>query len=664
MTIRFVLIFVSTVIGLMAHQVTHASGRQAVASSPQLLNDFRRVVIADGASKVQRAAADELASYAGRVVGRKLDVITFGKLTADAPGLSFFVGDDVAERVLGKSPKPWKTEEWILRTVPNGLVLAGHDGDTDPWSISTPAGSMLAVYTLLEDHFGVRWFWPGEFGEHVPSRPDATIPVLNERRQPAFEIRSVQLGYSSIYHTPTFHDAERKWARRVRLGWVKSAVFGHSWEAAFDLRKGLTFREHPEWFALVNGKRQPPQMCTTHPEVISRMVDYVLNGKQNIMNISPSDGGGFCECDRCRALDVPGVLAADNKHVQLSDRIFTYANEVARRVREKNPAKGCGMFAYTYYNRPPLKITKLEPNLYLSFVFQSAAHRDPENLRDWRESVAGWQALQAKLVVREGWGNHYYHDLPFLHDRQIIANLAESQRLGFVAAYGEGTKNFAATAPNYWALTHMLWDPQRDATNLMRDFYESAYGPAAKDMEAYFQAYNQALDSNWSKRDRNVDTNLIAYANLIGAWGKLIPREALDEADQHLKAAEAKASPGEYAGRVKFHRFGQDYTRVMWELLGNYRQLAELGVKLDTFTSVVKERRDAPAERDALLQRTYELGEQREQLLLAHRDWAGPDEGLYAFTNDAKIRQWHAAVKAALGIDKPTALTKQSLGKQ
>ena len=77
----------------------------------------------------------------------------------------------------------------------------------------------------------------------------------------------------------------------------------------------------------------------------------------------PSDGGGFCECERCQALDVPGVLAYDHKHVQLSDRIFTYANEVARRVREKNPAKGCGMFAYTYYHKPPLKIAKLAVSL-------------------------------------------------------------------------------------------------------------------------------------------------------------------------------------------------------------------------------------------------------------------------------------------------------------
>ena len=242
----------------------------------------------------------------------------------------------------------------MLRSVPRGLVLAGDDAAGDPWSISTAAGSMLAVYTLLEDHLGVRWFWPGEFGEHVPVNADALVPRLDERRQPAFEIRSVQLGYSSVYHTKVFSDAAKRWARRARLGWVKSAVFGHSWEVAFDLRKGETFKQHPEWFALVNGVRRPPQMCTTHPEVIARMVDYVLAGKQDIMNISPSDGGGFCECERCQALDVPGVLAYDKKHVQLSDRIFTYANEIARRVREKNPAKSCGMSPIT---PGPAKVT-------------------------------------------------------------------------------------------------------------------------------------------------------------------------------------------------------------------------------------------------------------------------------------------------------------------
>ena len=218
-------------------------------------------------------------------------------------------------------------------------------------------------------------------------------------------------------------------------------------------------------------------------------------------------------------------------------------------------------------------------------------------------------------------------------------------------------------APNFWAITHMMWDPKRDTAKVMPDFYQSAYGPVAKEMEAFFGAYSHALDTHWPERDRVVDATGIAYANIIAAWGKLIPNEAIAEAESHLQAAEVKAPAGEYANRVKFHRFGHDYTKVMLQLLSNYKQLSDLGVKME-FASSEKATRDDPAAREALLKRTYDLGEQREQMLLAHRDWAGPDEGLYAFTNDRNIRQWHTNVKKALGIERPTAVSKDTLSRK
>jgi hypothetical protein len=636
------------------------------AQAEQALADFVCVVVADDALPVQKAAAEELAHYIGEITGKELAVISVKEyLLSSQLVTSFFVGDKAAALALGKDVTlgPWKLEEYMLKTVPEGLVLTGSDAEGSPWSTNVSAGSMLAAYTLLDEYLGVHWFWPGDFGESVPKNADAKIPDLDVRKSPSFEIRSIGLGYPSSYHTRVFSDESRKWARRNRLGWVRSAVFGHAWFDAFNLRNDESFKAHPEWFALVNGERRPPQMCTTNPEVIDRMVEHVLEGKQQIMHISPSDGGGFCQCNNCTALDPPGVLSYDGKTTQLSDRIFTYANEIARRVGEKNPDKACGMFAYTFYNKPPLKIEKLEPNLYLSFVYQSAAHRDPENLAEWREKVSGWQKLGAKMVVREGWGNHYYHDMHFLHYDQIISNLSEANDLGFVAAYGEGSKNFASMAPNFWALTRMLWDPARDTEGLMDEYWQAAYGPVAAEMEAFFESYNQALNDNWAKRDRRLPTTGISYANVIGAWRRLIPEAAVAEAEKHIEAAAAKAPEGEYADRVRFHRFGHDYTRLMLELLESYRQLELLGVKVGSFNPPEVGKRDDPATRDALLHRAYELGEQREEMLLEHRDWAGPDEGLYAFTNDRGLRQWHKAVKAALGIDQETALTKEKLQK-
>lgn len=642
---------------------------QMPTSAEQRLSDYRRVVTADDAGAVAVAAAEELAHYVGRIIDHPLDVVPWSKYSPQSEGLSFFVGAGACEKVVGKTLGPWKDEEWLLRSItaetgPRGMLICGKDGDGDAWSARTSAGTMLAAYVLLDDHLGCRWFWPGPFGEHVPKNLDATVPMLDTRSTPAFMIRSVSTGYTS-YHTPEFKESSKRWARRSRLGWVRSAVFGHSWFDAFNLRNDDSFKQHPEWFALVNGKRRAPQMCTTEPAVIDRMVEFVLNGKSDIVNISPSDGGFFCQCERCQALDVPGRLAYDGKTVQLSDRIFTYANEVARRVREKNPNKGCGMFAYTFYNKPPVRIERLEPNLYLSFVYQSAAQRDAKNLQEWRDNVAGWKKLGAKMVIREGWGNHYYFDLPFLHHRRIIDNMSEAHRLGFIASYGEGSKNFATMAPNYWAMTRMMWNPKRDPASVMPEFYRDAYGPAAAAMQAFFDTYNRSLDEHWPERDRFVDTSGIAYANMIGSWRRLIPEPVVDEAEKHLKEAERLAPPGEYADRVALHRFGQDYTRLMLELLDTYRKLPETGLRFIPFSSVNPTRTgDDPAEQRRLLQKAYELGERREQMLLEHRDWAGPDEGLYSYANsDGKNRPWHENVKQALGIDKPSALTKGTLSK-
>jgi hypothetical protein len=648
----------------------------ASASAQQRLADFRRVVVDMKANAVQRAAAEELAQYAGRIVGRTLEVVSCEEYANSHEGPSFFVGA-AAERALSLRLAPWQQEEWLLRTVPQGFVLAGDDGDGDPWSHLTRAGSMLAVYTLLDDYLGVHWFWPGPFGEHVPQDPQAVVPALDLRAAPKFSIRSVSLGYS-MYHTKALREAARKWQRRSRLAWTRSAVFGHSWSDTFGLSKGKAVKAEPEWFALVNGKRHGPQMCTTHPEVIRRVVERVLKGKTVIVNISPSDGGGFCQCDEqtksethkrlgipsCTSLDVPGVLAYDGKSPQLSDRIFTYANEVARRVREQNSDKSVGIHAYTYYNRPPLRIEKLEPNIYISFVYQAAAHRDPAALTQWRESVSGWKRLGAKLVVREGWGNHYNLNLPWLHHQQIMANLAEAYRLGFIAAYGEGSKCFATQAPNYWALTRMLWDPEHDTSKLMDEFFQSAYGPVAAEMRAFFETYEHALDRNWQRRRRTGGDSGIGYVNLINSWHILLPAETVAEAEGHLAAAEKQAPPGEYVQRVAFHRFGQDYTQTMLELLDHYRQLAELGLKLEAFSIAVETPRQDDVLRERLLRAAYRLGERREDLLLAHRDWAAMDEGLYAFTNDRHLRQWHAAVKKALGISQPTRLTKETLAEK
>lgn len=637
------------------------------------LNQINCIVIAEPALPVEKAAARELSYYLGKIIGKNIPLVLVNDYPAKVRGKACFVGEETAEKVLGQKLGPWQREEFLVRTVPQGIILAGDDVLGDPWSEKTRAGSMLAVYTFLEDYLGVHWFWPGPFGEHIPRNDRQEVPMINLRMKPKLMIRFVSIGYRS-YHLSSFQQAVKKWARRSRLAWAVPAVFGHSWPTIFHFQTGEDFRAHPEWFALVQGKRQKPQMCTTNPEVIERVVQYVLSSQDQIANISPSDGFGFCECDEntksalhkkldipaCTSLDIPGLISSfDHKSISLSDRIFTFANEVARRVGEKNPHKNVGIFAYNLYASPPVRIKNLEPNVYISSVGYAAGHRDPAALQEWREYLRGWKRLGAKLVMREGWGAHFFLDLPFMEYNQIMASFKEAYNLGIIAAYGEGSKSFATQAPNYWAITKMMWDPERDTKNLMDEYFKQAYGPVAAEMKAYFATYDKALDENWAKRRRVVNTARFVYANLLNSWNVLLPRKVVEHADKRLRKAEEKVPPGEYADRLAFHRFGQDYTAVMLELLDTYHLLAEAGIPVALFP--VGKESITQSERQRLLQKAYDLGERREQMLLQHCDWAAMDEGLYAYTNDANVRQSHAAVKRELGVSSPSQVSKEKL---
>lgn len=57
---------------------------------------------------------------------------------------------------------------------------------------------------------------------------------------------------------------------------------------------------------------------------------------------------------------------------------------------------------------------------------------------------------------------------------------------------------------------------------------------------------------------------------------------------------------------------------------------------MEFFSRPDMEIRDDPREKATLLEEDYELGKKREQLLLQNRDSAGLDEGLFAYTNDAR----------------------------
>jgi len=138
------------------------------------------------------------------------------------------------------------------------------------------------------------------------------------------------------------------------------------------------FATHPEWFPQIGGQRQPGgvdagQLCVTAPGLPDAFADAVnalleTNPTLEYVSISPNDGSKWCECEACLALDerLSGnrltELGLGGPRKYVGDRVFWFANEVARRVAPRHPMVKLLCLAYINYAEPPRSVS-LAPNV-------------------------------------------------------------------------------------------------------------------------------------------------------------------------------------------------------------------------------------------------------------------------------------------------------------
>jgi len=133
------------------------------------------IVIADNASGETVFAATELRDYIKKISGAVVNIIKEKAST----GKNIYVGKSNAVDALKVSAENLEKEGFIIQTVKGNLILLGHDD----------AGTQFAVYTFLENYLGVRWLWPGELGEVVPTNKTISIGAVNETQEPHYKWR-------------------------------------------------------------------------------------------------------------------------------------------------------------------------------------------------------------------------------------------------------------------------------------------------------------------------------------------------------------------------------------------------------------------------------------------------------------------------------------------
>ena len=552
------------------------------------------IIIFEDAPPKTRKVADELAFYIEKVSGAKPDI--FQGAPAPLPESAIWIGYQTPLDTLFPDTEFnfEKPEEILIAANENHLVIAGRDRwdpdhlnvqgiDEDIEGKQDEYGTANAVYHFIQEHLGVRWIWPGDLGEDIVVKETIAFEPFKFRYAPQIRGRGGMFNFSQLSNRG--YGKEQDWTRLQRLQLSSLEIggghgFGDWWERYHEA--------HPDIFALQpdgtrSGHPSPHygKLCQSNPKVWDLWLQDVkrqleANPTQTIFNGSPNDGwsSGHCVCKDCTAWDHPkGEPRLMHWHhfreerPALSDRHVTFGNRLAEKLKQAYPHKDyyVSMLSYGHSRPAPIEARPVD-NVIMVVVanFFGRTHlvdRGSTWGTAYRDQFDQWGKIAPHIMWRPNTGSPagWQQGLPDLSVHQTIDDfhfIAERNCLGL---YIDGVwEHWATHGPQYYAMAQLAWDPSLTAEEILTDYYERGFGPAAEDVRAYYEMIEEA---------RMEFTKDRVHGSGIEDFPDLYSDELLSAAAVHLDAAAQSASGADkkYTERIEFVRAGLAYTESVVE---------------------------------------------------------------------------------------------------
>lgn len=403
---------------------------------------------------------------------------------------------------LGLDPKS-ADEQVAVSLVRRGLVvIAGNDA----------MAALHGAYMFLNRVVGVRHLWPGEDGTFYPKPKSFELPAkLGWRHVPKIRWRGYSLG-GGVFRLKEY----LVWMARncmnaseniPRFG-MRATVGGHNMHVE-NPEQNLV--QHPEWFALMGGKRNVHFPCCRNPgaaeSIIRRvMPEAALAKKCNALFLSlyVPDGSPECKCDLCKGHSV-------------SDNQFYLEQKVADAVHRKYPDLPIAGLGYAGYMSAPSI-----PLHDVGFMRIASENKCPHCVIDepgcpWNKYLLGVYDSWKKCAEKNGnfpRGEYGYEFLLYFRkgDVRFVPNFTLLEDSVKVAIrYGhtyivpetvlepsegpmERVSQFANRLPSaYYA--QVMFDETLTPEAFLRDVARTVWGPAEEQMVAYFKLLDKAWRS-------------------------------------------------------------------------------------------------------------------------------------------------------------------------
>lgn len=539
------------------------------------------LVLSKNAPAIEQEAAKEIQNFVAKISGAKLEIVNSG--------------EDLQQKIpvyLGSAASP-QLDKLINEkgNDPYSFVLLVDAQQVSLRGLS-PAGTRVAAYELLEQ-LGVRWYMPGELGTVVPTTKNIRVAEQTTIQVPSFAARWTTSGRNS-------KKPGEEWMQRVRMGgpnFPSSHGISIEQKGATDAAKAKNktdgaakslFDEHPEYYALIDGKRKASQLCISNPDVLKLAIASTKQYFQNNpgaewIGMGPNDGRGFCECDNCKALDA-GDYDPIAHQVSMTDRYVGFFNKVLEGIKNEFPTKKIGFYAYAAYMRPPVKV-KPDPKIVPATAVIGLCRLHgmgnpicPEKSYE-KQLTTDWGKLVPEVYNRGYWYNLSDPGLPFFMISRLKNEIPVGRALGVHGWRVETADNLAAELPSIYIAAKLMWDDKADVNALMSDFCSNFFGPAALPMRRYIDLMDQALN--------NADFHTGSSWDFPHIYNKKICNTAQAALDQARKLAPT----GVYAKRIDMYFKDFNYllafNNMLEQRLANNFVAAQKS--LDRFDTIGKE---------------------------------------------------------------------------
>lgn len=359
------------------------------------------------------------------------------------------------------------------------------------------------IYRFCHEVLGARWYWAEAIGFEWDGEAPKRLSVRDWHESPGFIMRYM-------------YRMSGDYVRRNLL--VNRYHFNHALGKIFDRE---LFERSPEIFSEIQGRRirphenngtdAQPNFASEASVLIASIAAkraFEKDPNRESFSLSVNDNTRFDESAATEAIVSPVEYFRERPNY--TDLVFGFMNRVAERVfpneADWKTPKGRPRYltALAYYWTEQSPSFQIHPMVMPILTSDRAQWHDPDYRAEDKALIERWSRSGARTLAT--WD--YYFGAPYPYPRQFNQWIGES--LPYLHAHG--VRAFFSQLPAAWGMdggkawlaTQLLWNPSADPAELLDEYYENFFGPAAEPIRAFYEfaeRYRNANEgeANWIK---------------------------------------------------------------------------------------------------------------------------------------------------------------------